>query len=82
VGFDKQQFVFATAYETQHVWLPSPRLAYQKNLAGEKLSSANIGFTLLNLITFDVAYGLNNTVVDGKKVPRLMGFSFGFEEKF
>ncbi len=82
VGFENQFFMLATTYDTETWWLPSPRIGYQKNLAGTQLSSINAGLTFFSVLSLDVVYGQEKTIVDNKTVPRLAGISLGFEEKF
>lgn len=82
VGFDNQYFHLATHYETGSVWIPSPRIGYTKNLAGEKLTSLSAGFTFFNVFNLDINYGQETTVVDGDKFPRVLGVALSFDEKF
>jgi F plasmid transfer operon, TraF, protein len=82
VGFDNQHLHLATRYETESVWIPSPRIGYTKNLAGEELTSISAGLTFFNVFNLDINYGKETTVVDGDKFPRVFGVAFGFDEKF
>ncbi len=83
VGFENQWMHVGASYESSKGWWrPSARVGYQKNLAGEKLSSLNVGFTFFKMLTLDGEYGLETIEVDGSSGPRRFGFSIGIEEKF
>lgn len=82
VGFDSQRFHIATAYESTKWYMPSPRFGYQTNLVGSELSSLNAGATLFGVVSFDLIYGMESTLVEGSELPRLFGFSLAFEERF
>jgi F plasmid transfer operon, TraF, protein len=82
VGFDNQHFHLATSYETASAWGLAPRIGLTKNLAGEKLSSISAGITFFKVFNLDINYGQETTVVDGDKVPRVLGVAFSFDEKF
>ncbi len=82
VGRENQWFHVAAAYDSQSRWRPSARIGFQKNLAGSKLSSVNLGFTFFKTLTFDVEWGLDSVSVDGSTVPRRFGFALGFQESF
>lgn len=82
VGFENKYFHVATSYETGSFWIPSPRIGYTKNLAGEKLTSLSAGLTLFSVFNLDINYGQETTVVDGDKFPRVLGIALSFDEKF
>ncbi|WP_075186223.1 conjugal transfer protein TraF [Teredinibacter haidensis] len=82
VGHQNQWLNLGTAYNTNsNVW-PSFRIGYRKNMAGSELSSVNLGFTLFGRLTLDGSWGMESTEVDGTTVPRMFGFSVGFQQKF
>ena len=47
-----------------------------------ELSTVNAGLTLFGSLHLDAAMGLETSSFDGEEIPRYVGFSLGFEEKF
>lgn len=82
VGNETQRLNISTSVNTRSIWLPDVRLGYQKNLAGSKLASASIGFSLFSVFTLDAQMALENVIIDGEKAPRGFALSLAFEEKF
>ena len=82
MGDELQWASLATAYIPMSRWIPSFRLGYRKNLAGESLASVNMGATLFGIFNLDLLYGLDNVEVDGNEMPRIVGIHVGFEQKF
>lgn len=82
VGNETQRLNISTSLNTHSTWLPDLRLGYQKNLAGSKLASAGIGFSLFDVFTLDAQMALDDVVIDGDKAPRSFALSLAFEEKF
>lgn len=82
VGMENQWAHVSTSYEAGRFWIPSPRIGMQSNLAGAKLSSLTAGFTLFNVFSLDVEYGLSSVEVDDQSAPQRLGLSIAFEEKF
>jgi len=82
VGTENQWFHVSTAYYPDSYWWPAARIGYQKNLAGQKLSSASLGFTFFGTMTLDLNMALEDVEADGESAPRSAGFSIGFQEKF
>lgn len=82
VSFENQWINMATSYEFRNNFVPSVRAGYQKNLAGEKLSSLTLGMNFLKYFSIDFEYGLDSTSVDGNSAPRRFGLALGVEERF
>ncbi len=82
VGFENQWFHAATAYQFQNNIVPSLRAGFQRNMAGEKLSSVTLGVNLLKYFSLDMEYGLSSTSIDGTSAPRRFGIALGVEERF
>lgn len=82
IGRENQWYSVALAYESGRYLVPSVRVGYRENLAGSKLSLANLGFTFAGVLTLDLNYGLESTDVDGDSVPRAAGISLSVQEKF
>ena len=80
---DKYQWAnVSTAYATDSWWIPGARVGYRKNLAGSKLSMAELGFTFFKVLNIDGAYGLESVEYEGKKYPRTGYFNIGLELTF
>ena len=82
VGQENQWLHLSTAYEAKGSWLPSWRFGYQQNLAGTELAATNVGLTLFRVLTLDLIWGTESVTVEGSTVPRQVGFSVGFQERF
>ena len=82
VGFENQWLHVATAYQFQNSIVPSLRAGFQKNMAGEKLSSVTLGVNLLKYFSIDMEYGIDSTSIDGTSAPRRFGIALGVEERF
>lgn len=82
VGDLNQDVSVALGYKTQTSWLPDVRLGYRKNLVGTELSSASAGLTFFGCLHLDVAYGFESAEIDGRAVPRTLGFNLGLEMSY
>ena len=83
VGDEVQMMHMSAAYYPSNFAIPTVRVGYEKNLAGEELSALNFGLGLFRgMANFDVTYGLETTTVDGDELPRRVGFQLSFEESF
>lgn len=79
VGDKYQWWAAGLGYRSQRFWLPALRLGLRQNLAGSKLSTANVGLTLFGVLNLDVSYGLETVEYDGTSAPRNAGINLGFE---
>jgi hypothetical protein len=82
VGDLAQSASVQIAYATRTHWLPDVRLGFHRNLAGTQLGTATVGATFFEVMSLDLACGLERTDIDGTAMPRTFGFRFGFEMSF
>lgn len=83
VGDDIKRLNIAGAYFPEYLFLPSLRFGYEKNLAGEGLSSINTGVGFFKgMLNLDLTYGLETATFDDQSLPRRLGVHIGFEETF
>lgn len=83
VGDEVQMVHLSASYFPSNVVIPTVRVGYEKNLAGEELSALNFGLGLFRgVANLDVTYGLDTTEVDGSDLPRRLGVQLSFEETF
>jgi hypothetical protein len=78
VGDLAQHAQVTLAYQTRTPWLPDLRAGYRRNLAGTQLASASLGVSFFQLVHLDLDCGLEDTLIDGRAVPRSVGFNLGF----
>lgn len=82
VGRETQYVSTSASYLSGGYLVPNVRLGVSKNLVGSELTTVGFGLTLFGVMNIDLAASLEQTEVDGSKVPRNVGFNIGFEEKF
>lgn len=83
VGDEVQMLHLSGTFFPSSAAIPTVRLGYEKNLAGEELSAVNFGLGLFRgVANFDVTYGLETAEVDGSDLPRRLGIQLSFEETF
>ncbi|MFT7560596.1 MAG: hypothetical protein ACI93R_002518 [Flavobacteriales bacterium] len=82
VGFENQWAHLATSYNFKNNIIPSLRIGYQQNLAGDSTSSLAFGATILKYFSLDFEWGLESVSVDDSSAPRRFGFSFSVQERF
>ena len=80
-GDEYQWATISTAYISSNWIIPSARVGYRANLAGEKLDYITAGVTLFK-VTLDLAYGLEEVEVDNSKYPRSFVFNIGLDLMF
>jgi len=80
-GDEYQWAAISTAYISDNWIIPSGRVGYRANLAGEKLDYVTLGVTLFKL-TLDLAYGLDEVEIDNTKYPRSFVFNLGLDLMF
>ncbi|WP_082027771.1 conjugal transfer protein TraF [Isoalcanivorax pacificus] len=78
----QQMLSLMTAYQSPKIWLPGVRAGYHTNQKGSQLSSVSVGLTWFNRLTFDVLMGLEDTEIDGDKLPRTAAVSLGWQSRF
>ena len=81
VGTQNQWLNISGHYSPNTRWLPNIRTGLQKNLAGSKLTQLALGLEFKG-VSFDIAWALDSTDVDGSQVPRSLGFSLAIAESF
>lgn len=81
-GDDYQWAAVGASYMPEGFWIPSPRVGYRKNLAGEELSYVSAGATLFRFLQLDVSRSLETTSVDGNDGPRAWQASVGVDLQF
>ncbi|MFV2058541.1 MAG: conjugal transfer protein TraF, partial [Thiohalomonadales bacterium] len=63
--------------------IPDVRVGYRANLVGTELTYATFGLSLFKaILTLDVAYGLEEVVLDGTAVPRSFAANIGIQASF
>lgn len=83
LGRPYQMAHVAASFFPENTFIPTVRVGYQKNLAGEELSAVNFGVGFFRgVANLDFTYGLETVDVDGSTVPRQLGLNFSFEESF
>lgn len=83
VGDEVQMLHVSGTFFPSNFLIPTLRVGYQKNLAGEELSALNVGAGLFRgMANIDVTYGLDTTEVDGSSISRQLGIQLSFEETF
>ncbi len=80
-GDEYQWATVNTAYISSNWIIPSARVGYRANLAGEKLDYITLGLTLFK-VTLDFAYGLEDVEIDNTKYPRSFIFNIGLDLMF
>ena len=80
-GDEYQWATISTAYISSNWIIPSARVGYRANLAGEKLDYITLGATLFK-VTLDLAYGLEEVEIDNSKYPRSFIFNIGLDLMF
>jgi hypothetical protein len=81
VGTQNQWLSISGSYSPSTVWLPTLRSGLQKNLAGSKLTQLALGLEFKG-VSLDIAWALDSTTVDGRDLPRSVGFSLAIAEQF
>jgi len=78
-GDEYQWATISAAYASPGWIIPAVRAGYRGNLSGSELSYLTFGATLFKFLNFDLAYSLDEVVVDGDKLPRSIIVNFGIE---
>jgi hypothetical protein len=80
---DEYQWAVANLSFNINSWfLPDLRVGYRANLAGSELSYATAGISAFKILTVDVAYGLDEVVIDGETAPRSFAANLGVQFSF
>lgn len=79
---DQYQWMTASAAYTGGLWIPGARFSLRKNMAGEKLSYAGLGFTFFKVLNLDLMAATDKVTVDGSEIPRAVAFNLGLEINF
>ncbi|MBE0508735.1 MAG: conjugal transfer protein TraF, partial [Marinospirillum sp.] len=82
VGDEFQTMAVSAGYFPKSWWAPGLRAGYSQNLVGAELSKVHLGMTMFGSLHLDMAASLDSSSFDGNDIPRYVGFSLGFEEKF
>jgi len=80
-GDEYQWATISTAYISSNWIIPSARVGYRANLAGQELDYITVGLTLFK-VTLDLAYGLEEVKIDDTKYPRSFIFNIGLDLMF
>ncbi|OGT18906.1 MAG: hypothetical protein A2V90_06770 [Gammaproteobacteria bacterium RBG_16_57_12] len=81
-GDEYQWATLSLAYATESWWLPGARVGYRSNQAGTGLDYLGFGLTLFKSLNFDLAYSLDDVVIDGESQPRSLMANLGLELSF
>ncbi|HSC66358.1 MAG TPA: conjugal transfer protein TraF [Cellvibrio sp.] len=81
-GFETQWGTISTAYTFENIWFNSLRAGASRNFAGNELSYLSVGATMFRFLKLDLSSTLEDTSIDGEKLPRGLGFSLGFNYDF
>ncbi|NOZ55067.1 MAG: conjugal transfer protein TraF [Gammaproteobacteria bacterium] len=78
-GDEYQWATISAAYASPGWIIPAVRAGYRVNLSGSELSYLTFGSTLFKVFNIDLAYGLEEVVVDGDTFPRSLIVNLGLE---
>jgi hypothetical protein len=81
-GDEVQWATFSAAYATNSWILPGIRVGYRANMAGTELDYLDAGVTLFKVINLDIAYSLDDVVIDQDNAPRSLIANLGLELSF
>ncbi|SEO42391.1 conjugal transfer protein TraF [Aquisalimonas asiatica] len=81
-GDEHQWAAIHGSYVPQTFWIPSPRLGYKQNLAGEELSYVMAGVTYFRALHIDAAYALETASFDGNEMPRSVQVNVALDLQF
>lgn len=81
-GDDYQWATIQGSYMPNRFWVPSPRLGYKRNLAGEQLSYLSAGATFFRALHLDAAYALERSSLAGDSMPRSVQAHLGLDLQF
>lgn len=81
-GDEHQWAAVHGSYVPSSFWIPSPRLGYKKNLAGEELSYVMAGVTYFRALHIDAAYALETASFDGNEMPRSVQVNVALDLQF
>jgi len=82
LGNRYQWLTISGGYLTRSWFVPGVRAGIRQNLAGSKLKYVSFGLTFFKMVNLDVAYTLENVVIDGQGEPRSGYINLGFELLF
>lgn len=81
-GDEVQWGVVGLAYAPESWWVPGLRVGHRANMAGSELGFWTAGLTLFKVMSLDLAYATESTVVDGDEVPRAASANLTFDLRF
>lgn len=81
-GFENQWGTLSTAYTFENIWFNNLRAGLSRNFAGNELSYVSAGVTMFRFLKLDLSSTLDETNIDGEKLPRGVAFSLGFNYDF
>jgi len=80
---DEYQWMVANISFNFNSWfIPDLRVGYRANLAGSELTYGTVGLSAFKMLTVDVAYGLEEVIIDGETAPRSFAANIGFQLSF
>lgn len=79
VGDEFQWMSASVSYYPHRFFIPGVRAGVRKNLSGNELTMASIGFSFLRRINLDVQMALDSVESDGSEAPRSAAFTLGIE---
>lgn len=79
VSAEVQWLSISGAYANNNRWIPGFRIGYRQNLAGTELKYVTLGASFLKFFNLDLAYSLDEVVIDNNTVPRSAAINLGFE---
>ncbi len=77
-GDEYQWAAVGVSYRPGLSWVPSPRVGYRRNLAGEELDHVSAGLSFFRgIIELDVSRAMGSTSFDGSSYPRALQVNLG-----
>ena len=79
LGDEFQWLTLSAGFLADARWVQDIRFGYRENLAGTELKYVGAGLTAFRFLNFDVTSALDSVRIDGRKLPRGLMISLGFQ---
>lgn len=79
VGDEFQWMSASVSYYPHRFYIPGVRAGLRKNLSGNELTMASVGFSFFRRVNLDVQMALDSVENDGSETPRSASFTLGIE---
>jgi hypothetical protein len=79
VGDEFQWVTGSVSYYPHRFYIPGVRAGVRKNLSGNELTMASLGFSFFRRINLDIQMALDTVEDDGSEAPRSVAFALGIE---